>query len=196
MAVLSSAEHFSYSFLHALSFEAHYLNHLLVLIVIVAIKLGEYTNLYATLKEFEFTFGCSEDKTQQLEVVLRFVIYRDNYELAENHIKLRELAGFADVAAAAFAAVRGQAEEERQARKREKVLKNAMKSSVKSSRESLNHITESSRETFSHLAEASRSVRSSFFAGITSVFKGPSSPASPGTDSEDMSPNDAKTSNK
>lgn len=114
MAVLSSAEHFSYSFLHALSFEAHYLNHLLVLIVIVAIKLGEYTNLYATLKEFEFTFGCSEDKTQQLEVVLRFVIYRDNYELAENHIKLRELAGFADVAAAAFAAVRGQAEEERQ----------------------------------------------------------------------------------
>lgn len=88
------------------------------------------------------------------------------------------------------------AEEERQARKREKVLKNAMKSSVKSSRESLNHITESSRETFSHLAEASRSVRSSFFAGITSVFKGPSSPASPGTDSEDMSPNDAKTSNK
>lgn len=87
-------------------------------------------------------------------------------------------------------------EEERQARKREKVLKNAMKSSVKSSRESLNHITESSRETFSHLAEASRSARSSFFAGITSVFKGPSTPASPGTDTEDMSPSQAKSPNK
>lgn len=114
IAVLSCADHFSYSFLHALSFEAHYLSHLLVLIAIVAIKLGEYTSLYAVLKEWEFGFGCSEEKTQQLEVVLRFVVYRDNYELAENHIRLRDLAGFAEVATTAFAAVRGQAEEERQ----------------------------------------------------------------------------------
>lgn len=88
------------------------------------------------------------------------------------------------------------AEEERQARKREKVLKNAMKSSVKSSRESINHITESSRETFTQLAEVGRSARSSFFAGITSVFKGPASPASPTTDSEGVSPSDAKGSHK
>lgn len=112
--MMSRAEHFSYSFLHALSFDAHYLNHLLVLIVIVAIKLDEFTSLHAIFKEWELSFGCSEDKTQQLEVVLRFVVYRDNHELSENHIRLCELAGFAEVAATAFSAVRGQAEEERQ----------------------------------------------------------------------------------
>lgn len=65
------------------------------------------------------------------------------------------------------------AEEERQARKKEKILKNAVKQSAKTTKESLDKFAETSRESFSHIAVASRSVRSSIFSGISSVFRGP-----------------------
>jgi len=65
------------------------------------------------------------------------------------------------------------AEEERQARKKEKVLKYAVKQSAKSTKESLDKFAETSRESFSHIAVAGRSVRSSIFSGIASVFRGP-----------------------
>ncbi len=65
------------------------------------------------------------------------------------------------------------AEEERQARKKEKVIKYAVKQSAKSTKESLDKFAETSRESFSHIAVASRSVRSSIFSGIVSVFRGP-----------------------
>lgn len=65
------------------------------------------------------------------------------------------------------------AEEERQARKKEKVLQYAVKQSAKSTKESLDKFAETSRESFSQIAVAGRSVRSSIFAGISSVFRGP-----------------------
>lgn len=82
------------------------------------------------------------------------------------------------------------AEEERLARKKEKILKNAVKQSAKSTRESLDKFAETSRESLSHIAVASRTVRSSIFSGITSVFRGTTEEV------DEAGSKDAKTANK
>jgi hypothetical protein len=96
--MLCKPQHFQYSFLHALSYDAHYLTDFLVFIIAVAVKLDEYTDLYAKLQKLDFELGRSQEKQQQLDIILRHVIARDAKELIDNRLCLADLMHFANCA--------------------------------------------------------------------------------------------------
>jgi hypothetical protein len=96
--MLCKPQHFQYSFLHALSYDAHYLTDFLVFIIAVAVKLDEYTDLYTKLQNLDFELGRSQEKQQQLDIILRHVIARDAKELIDNRLCLADLMHFANCA--------------------------------------------------------------------------------------------------
>jgi hypothetical protein len=111
--LLCKAEHFRYSFLHALSYDAHFLTDCMVALVTVAVKLEQYDDLYVRLNEVDFGLGRSQEKQQQLEVILHHVVDRDSGELVENRLLLQDLSTFANQAMEALSSFRGKAESER-----------------------------------------------------------------------------------
>lgn len=116
--VLSRPEHLSYSFLHALSYEAFQIKHHLVLVVLVAIKLDAYTEVtFSKLRELDISL--SFKVLQELyATVLRFVLNRDREELLDHQIKMSELRGFAQDTLTCLTNVRGQEDRERAATER------------------------------------------------------------------------------
>lgn len=110
--MLSKAQHFQYSFLHALSFDAHFLMDCMVSLITVAVKLEQFDSLYSRLSEIDCTIGRSQEQQQQLEVILFHVIDRDSAELLDQKIKLQDLAGFATAVTEALAQCRGKADAE------------------------------------------------------------------------------------
>lgn len=106
--MLCKAAHFRYSFLHALSYDAHFLTDLMVSLITVAVKVQQFENLYMVLHQIDFEIGRSQEKQHQLEVILDCVIRRDYDELAAAGVKLEDLCAFASQAANALSSVRGQ----------------------------------------------------------------------------------------
>jgi hypothetical protein len=104
--------HFRYSFLHALSYDAHFLTDCMVSLVTVAVLLEQYDDLYIRLQEIDIGLGRSQEQQQQLEVILDHVVHRDPAELLQHNIKLQDLASYAVAAAEAVVGFRGKADGE------------------------------------------------------------------------------------
>lgn len=111
--MLSKAEHFRYSFIHGLSYDAHFLTDHMVNLLIVAVKMEQYSDLYRRLHDIDFELGRSQEKQHQLDVILHHMIGRDSEELVEAGLTLQDVCDFTNAAAAALAAARGNADKER-----------------------------------------------------------------------------------
>lgn len=111
--MLSKAAHFRYSFLHGLAYDAHFLTDYMVNLMVVAVKLEQYADLYQRLHDIDFELGRSQEKQHQLEVILHHTIERDSEELVVAGLTLQDVCSFANAAAAALIAARGNADKER-----------------------------------------------------------------------------------
>lgn len=108
--MLCKAEHFRYSFLHALAYDAHYLSNLFIAVVITVTKLEEYDSLYSKFHDLDFDMGLSQEKQQQLSTVLEYVINRDSSELVRHGIVLQDIRNFVHDVTNKMNEVRGQAD--------------------------------------------------------------------------------------
>ena len=108
--LLCNAEQFSYSFLHALSYQPRYLSNIAVSLITVAVKLKQYSDLWACLHHIDGSVGMSADLLEQMQTVLNSVKTRDDTELQEANITLQTLAGYADVLVKALQGKRSRSE--------------------------------------------------------------------------------------
>lgn len=106
--LLNKPQHFRYSFLHGLSYDARFLTPCMVSLVRVAVMVEQYDDLYARLDEIDGSLGRSQEQQQQLEIILHYVQGRDPVELAQSGIKLQDLAALATAATDALSEVRRQ----------------------------------------------------------------------------------------
>ena len=110
--MLSKAQHFRYSFLHGLSYDAHFLNHSMVSLITVAVQLDQYEDLYSRLREIDGSVGRSHEQRQQLDTILNHVLDRDSVELIDQQIKLQDLSEFAQIVTEALSQCGGTTEAE------------------------------------------------------------------------------------
>ena len=91
------ASHFSYSFLHALSYELQALRLLAVDLITVAVHLDQTSELWACLHRINGTVGASGDLQEEMQAVLRRVKGRDSAELQAAAVSLQTLAEYAQI---------------------------------------------------------------------------------------------------
>lgn len=111
--MLCKPQHFSYSFLHALAYDAHHLSGNMVNLLAVAVILEQYEGLYQHLRDIDYELGPSEDKQHQLNAILFYTLQRDGEELVTAGLQLQDICSFANTATSALANARGNWEKER-----------------------------------------------------------------------------------
>lgn len=116
--MLCKPQHFRYSFLHALAYDAHYLSDLFIAVVEAAVKLEEFDDLYAKFRDLDFDLGLSHEKQHQLGIVLEYVLGRDSTELVQNGISLQDIRSFVNDASRKLGEVESSPAETKRARVR------------------------------------------------------------------------------